>query len=384
MASDEWDMDCMITVSGLTARYQLGRETVTALDSVDLTVEEGQVYVLLGPSGCGKTTLLRCLAGLETPVSGSVTIDGTEYSDAASGLFIQPEDRPLAMVFQSYAMWPHMSVFDNVAFPLRAGRRRLPAAGIPKRVNDVLDLLGIVHLRDRSVTTLSGGQQQRVGLARALALQPRVLLMDEPLSNLDFRLQVELRSQLRALMHELNLTTVHVTHNQAEALEMGDRIAVMDAGHVVQVGDPETIYHRPIDEHVARFVGDMNLIPGAIERTHGTFAHVQTPVGTFHAMTAEGVTFSEGERCYLGIRPADVIAPAPADADPETCLQAEVTDRRFQGDRMVYGLTAGSIKLDITTHHSALLGLGSEITVQLPPDSVIAVRPSRAETGDTP
>ena len=184
-------------------------------------------------------------------------------------------------------------------------------------------------------------------------------------------------------MHELNLTTVHVTHNQAEALEMGDRIAVMDAGHVVQVGDPETIYHRPIDEHVARFVGDMNLIPGAIERTDDTFAYVQTPVGTFHAMKAADMGFNEGQRCYLGIRPADVVVPAPPDADPATCLTANVTDRRFQGDRMVYGLSAGDITLDAATHHSALIGIGTTVNVQLPPDSAIAVHlsPSKGDDG---
>ncbi len=370
----------MITVRGLTATYRLGRETITALDGVDLDVEAGQVFVLLGPSGCGKTTLLRCLAGLEVPVKGTITIDGTVLSDAGDGTFTPPEDRPLAMVFQSYAMWPHMSVYDNVAFPLKAGRRRLASADVPNRVHEVLELLGIAHLRDRSVTTLSGGQQQRVGLARAIALQPRVLLMDEPLSNLDFRLQVELRGQLRTLMHELDLTTVHVTHNQAEALEMGDRIAVMDAGHVIQVGDPETIYHRPVDEHVARFVGDMNLIAGAIvQHGHGT-ALVRTALGTFQAMTTDEAGLSVGARCLLGIRPADVVAPAADDADPKTCLTAVVTARRFQGDRMVYTLTAGETTLDVATHHSALMSTGAEIKVQLPPDRSIAVRPSRTES----
>ena len=366
----------MITVRGLTATYRLGRDTVTALDGVDLDVEPGQVFVLLGPSGCGKTTLLRCLAGLETPVAGQIEIDGIPLSDAATGLFVPPEDRPLAMVFQSYAMWPHMSVFDNVAFPLKAGRRRLPSNEVDGRVDEVLSLLGIDHLSARSGTTLSGGQQQRVGLARAIALRPRVLLMDEPLSNLDFRLQVELRGQLRALMHELNLTTVHVTHNQAEALEMGDRIAVMDAGHVVQTDDPESIYHRPVDEHVARFVGDMNLIPGSVARWSEGTAQVQTASGMFLAMTAENISLPEGARCFLGIRPADLVVPAPTDAPPETCLTATVTDRRFQGDRMMFGLKAGNDPLEISTHHSVRLSVGSEVRVHIPPDSAIAVKPS--------
>jgi iron(III) transport system ATP-binding protein len=372
----------VITVENLTAQYRLGRDTVTALDGVSLEIGAGQVFVLLGPSGCGKTTLLRCLAGLETPVGGRISIGGDPLSDAGTGAFMPPEDRPLAMVFQNYAMWPHMSVFDNVAFPLKAGRRRIAAGDVNTRVGDVLDLLGIGHLADRSVTTLSGGQQQRVGLARALALQPRVLLMDEPLSNLDFRLQVELRSQLRALMHELKLTTVHVTHNQAEALEMGDRIAVMDAGHVVQVSGPESIYHRPVDEHVARFVGDMNLIPGSVTRWSDGTANVETSLGTFLAMTADGVTLPEGARCFFGFRPADVVIPAPETADPATCFTATIADRRFQGDRLVYGLRAGELALEISTHHSVRFGTGSEVRLHVPPDNAIAVKPSPQQRGD--
>lgn len=366
----------MISVRGLTATYRLGRDTITALDGLDLDIEPGQVFVLLGPSGCGKTTLLRCLAGLEKPTTGQISIEGTPLSDAETGLFIPPEDRPLAMVFQSYAMWPHMSVFENVAFPLKAGRRRIAAHEVATRVEEVLSLLGIDHLSDRSVTTLSGGQQQRVGLARAIALRPRVLLMDEPLSNLDFRLQVELRGQLRALMHELDLTTVHVTHNQAEALEMGDRIAVMDAGHIVQMGDPETIYHRPVDEHVARFVGDMNLIPGSVARWSDGTAQVVTASGTFLAMTAENTSLPDGARCFLGIRPADLVVPAPDSATLDTCLTATVTDRRFQGDRMVYGLKANDNALEVSLHHSALLSVGSTVSVHIPPDSAIAILPS--------
>jgi len=366
----------LISVRGLTAKYRLGRDTVTALDGIDLHIEPGQVFVLLGPSGCGKTTLLRCLAGLERPTSGQIEIEGAPLSDAETGLFIPPEDRPLAMVFQSYAMWPHMTVFDNVAFPLKAGRRRVPPHEVSDRVTEVLTLLGIDHLADRSVTTLSGGQQQRVGLARALALRPRVLLMDEPLSNLDFRLQVELRGQLRTLMHDLDLTTVHVTHNQAEALEMGDRIAVMDAGHVVQIGDPESIYHRPVDEHVARFVGDMNLIPGSVARWSDGTAQVLTASGTFLAMTADDTALSEGSRCFLGIRPADLVVPAPESASPETCMTVEIVNRRFQGDRMVFGLKAGDTTLEVSTHHSVRLGIGSTIQIQIPPDSAIAVIPT--------
>ncbi|MFL2668657.1 MAG: ABC transporter ATP-binding protein [Alphaproteobacteria bacterium] len=269
----------------LEAKFELRNSVVHALRGINLDIEEGKFFVLLGPSGCGKTTMLRSIAGLEKPSAGEIRIDGKPVFESSSGLFVPPDRRPIAMVFQSYAIWPHMDVFENIAFPLRRGRTKMADAAIRVRVGEVLEMLGMGDMADRPVITLSGGQQQRVALARALALRPRVLLMDEPLSNLDLKLQVRLRAQMRDLMHELNLTTIHVTHNQAEALETGDRIAVMEQGRIVQLDSPQTIYHRPENEFVARFLGDMNMFSAQFQSANGSDVTVKTPLGSLAAQS---------------------------------------------------------------------------------------------------
>ncbi|CAI8051550.1 Trehalose/maltose import ATP-binding protein MalK [Geodia barretti] len=205
------------------------------------------------------------------------------------------------MVFQSYGIWPHMDVFENIAFPLRRGRLKMERDAVRVRVGEVLEMLGLDALAERPVITLSGGQQQRVALARALALQPRILLMDEPLSNLDFKLQVRLRAQMRDLMHRLGLTTIHVTHNQAEALETGDRIAVMAEGRIVQIGDPQAAYHRPENEFVARFIGDMNIFPAVYRGSDAGMARVETPFGNLDAQ----LTSRDGPRDRRGLHVGD-------------------------------------------------------------------------------
>ena len=279
--------------------------------------------------------MLRSIAGLERPVAGGILIDGQPVFSTSDKIFVPPDRRPIAMVFQSYAIWPHMDVFENVAFPLRRGRARLGQAELQERVAEVLELLGLETMADRPVTTLSGGQQQRVALARALALRPRVLLMDEPLSNLDFKLQVRLRAQMRELMHRLGLTTIHVTHNQAEALETGDRIAVMDLGKVSQIGDPQTIYHSPENEFVARFIGDMNIYEGTFHAQDGADALVDTPFGRLRARVTAKERFNPGDDCAVGIRPEDIQmnGAVPADGGNEVfgnCTAVELCRRGFR------------------------------------------------------
>jgi len=362
----------LITIRGLEVTFPLADGMVTALKKVDLDISNGEVFVLLGPSGCGKTTMLRTIAGLERPAAGTITVDGEIMTGNDNNIFVLPNERPMAMVFQSYAMWPHMDVFENIAFPLRSGRMRLPKEDVEARVEEVLELVEIGTLKRRAVTTLSGGQQQRVGLARALALRPKVLLMDEPLSNLDFQLQVQLRGQLRALMHQLKLTTVHVTHNQVEALEMGDRIAVMDRGSIVQIGDGYNVYNRPVNEFVARFIGEMNLIPAVVGQVDRGLATLKTSLGSFAATVPQGPALAVGERCHLGIRPADVLL-VPSISD-NNAVEAEVIGRRFVGDRLVFELRAGDVSLETATHHSTKLELGSSVHVHLPPERSIAVR----------
>lgn len=233
-----------------------------AIDGLDLEIEEGEFFVLLGPSGCGKTTTLRCIAGLETPTSGSIAIGGQTVADPRSTIFVPPEKRNLGMMFQSYALWPHMTVAENVAYPLRRRRPALGGAGVSAAVTRNLKLVGLDGLEGRYPAELSGGQQQRVALARAVAAEPRLLLFDEPLSNLDAQLRASLRVELRRIHDETGATSIHVTHDQAEALALADRIAVLRDGQAEQVGTAEDVFLRPVNAFVAAFVGYENLLIG--------------------------------------------------------------------------------------------------------------------------
>src|SRR6187551_673655 len=233
---------------------------VPAVRGVSFTVIHGEQLTLLGPSGCGKTTTLRAIAGLEQPVAGEIRIDGAPIYSAARNINVPAEKRGLSMVFQSYAIWPHMSVFDNVAYGLRV--RREEAAAIKDKVMQALALVQMQAFADRRASQLSGGQQQRVALARAFVFQPSVLLFDEPLSNLDAKLRADMRIELRELQHRLGITSVYVTHDLEEALAMSDRIVVMKDGLIAQVGSPLEIYNHPRNAFVADFVGSANLIRG--------------------------------------------------------------------------------------------------------------------------
>jgi multiple sugar transport system ATP-binding protein len=240
---------------------------VVAVDHVSLDIRDGEFFALLGPSGCGKTTTLRIIAGLETPDEGEVYIDDRLVND------VHPKDRDVAMVFQNYALYPHMTVFDNIAFPLRARRKSmdLTEEDIRGIVVSVADFLGIREHLDKYPSQLSGGQQQRVALARALVRKPKVWLLDEPLSNLDAKLRVAMRTELKKIQMKLGITTIYVTHDQVEAMSMADRIAVMNAGRVLQVGSPSELYNKPADTFVATFIGSppMNLLPCTLAETSG-------------------------------------------------------------------------------------------------------------------
>jgi iron(III) transport system ATP-binding protein len=247
-----------VRISGLNKTFHRNRDSVHVLRDIDLEIEQGELLVLLGPSGCGKTTLLRCLVGLEKPGGGSVDLGGTTVVDASRRVFVQPNRRDVAMVFQNYALWPHMKVAQNVAYPLKA--RGMKSELKRGRVDEVLKVVQCDHLADRYPPELSGGQQQRISLARALAPQPALLLLDEPLSNLDALLRIELRAQLRLLHRELGFTGVYVTHDQEEALALGTRVAVMKDGQFEQIGSPNDVYNRPATEYVADFLGARNRL----------------------------------------------------------------------------------------------------------------------------
>lgn len=252
------NQDIQVKVVNLNKIFQRGRGAgVHVLKDINLDIAKGELLVLLGPSGCGKTTLLRCLVGLEQPTSGSVDLAGKAVVDADKGLYVAPNDRDVSMVFQNYALWPHMKVNKNVAYPLKARKKKeLLASG---RVEEVLKIVQCDHLADRYPPELSGGQQQRVSLARALGPNPSLLLLDEPLSNLDALLRIELRAQLRHLHRTINFTGVHVTHDQEEALALATRVAVMNAGRIEQIGRPDEVYSAPATEYVADFLGFRNV-----------------------------------------------------------------------------------------------------------------------------
>ncbi len=252
----------MLSVRDLSMKYRTGRGQVLAVDGLNFEIQEGKMYSLLGPSGCGKTTTLRCIAGLEKPDSGEITIGTQKVFAAEKSIFIPPHRRSIGMVFQSYATWPHMTVFENVAYPLREQKK--PTNEVVRRTQEVLQIVGLRGLEKRYPLELSGGQQQRVALARALVKEPAVLLFDEPLSNLDAKLRERMRVEIRDLQQRLKITALYVTHDQSEALAISDVIAVMDSGRIVDVGSPVEIYQHPKSLFAAEFVGESNSFRGEI------------------------------------------------------------------------------------------------------------------------
>jgi iron(III) transport system ATP-binding protein len=319
-----------ISVKGLVKRYA-GKIVV---DHIDFEIADGELVSLLGPSGCGKTTTLRCIAGLETPDSGYIAIDGQIVFDSASGRVVEPYHRDIGMVFQSYAIWPHMTVFENVAFPLRV--RGVPAPEIQRRVARALERVGLGAFHDRSSQQLSGGQQQRVAVARAIVHEPAVLLFDEPLSNLDARLRDETRAEIRQLQRDLSVSTIYVTHDQTEALSLSDRILVMHDGRIRQLGTPEAIYARPNDVFVAEVVGAANFfnitVNGEGRATDASGAQFHSTLGT--TATGDARAMIRPDRLTIVADPGG--APGP------NALRGIVRQRLFMGGHYEYVVETGS------------------------------------------
>ena len=264
-------MSAELRVERLRKLFAVGRP---AVDDVSFDVAAGEIVVLLGPSGCGKTTTLRCVAGLEQPSTGTIAIGGTVVSAPEQGILLPPRKRNIGMVFQSYAVWPHMTVWQNVAYPLRT--RRLASAELAGKVEAVLALVGLSNYAQRPVTALSGGQMQRVALARSLVYEPQLLLLDEPLSNLDAKLRLRLRDDLRRIIKKSGVTALYVTHDQAEAVALGDRIGVMRDGKLLQLAPADAIYNRPVELFVAHFTGASNLLAGRVLERQGDFGVIET------------------------------------------------------------------------------------------------------------
>jgi multiple sugar transport system ATP-binding protein len=327
---------------------------VRAVDGVDLTVADGEFVVLLGPSGCGKTTLLRSIAGLEQIDYGRILIGGRDVTD------VPPRHRKIAMVFQSYAVFPHMTVFENIAFGLRMAK--VPAARMKQQVTDAAELLHITELLARYPSQTSGGQRQRIAVARAIAMQPQVLLMDEPLSNLDALLRLEMRAELKRLLLEIGSTTIYVTHDQVEALSMGDRIAVMRAGQVIQVGDPLTIYDAPVDRFVGGFIGNppMNFLDATLERRDGRLiAHIGEAGELAIPDPPGGLAERAGQPLVLGIRAENIEVGGPGAGLRGRALVVEPL-----GSHNLVTLQLGEQQLKATTRPDERIAIDDEVALQ--------------------
>lgn len=352
----------MIAVHSLTKIFQSGVDSVRAVDAVDLQVNNKEFFVLLGLSGSGKTTLLRCVAGLEKPNAGEIRLGEQIVSSAERGIFTPAEDRAIGMVFQSYAVWPHMTVFDNVAFPLTDGKRRLPRAKVRDRVMGALELVQLSALADRPVPFLSGGQQQRVALARALAVEPKVLLMDEPLSNLDARLREEVRDEIRSLAKNLSITVLYVTHDQVEAMALADRIAVMSDGKILQIGQARDLYDFPLDRRVGEFLGAMNEFDGTVQDD----GCVRTDLGPVNcAMPGQA-----GREVVVAIRPEDICLSRESNGLSNE-FPAQVVSQSFLGDITLYHLSANGRKMRCkTTTVDQRLQAGNSVHVRFPAEKL--------------
>jgi iron(III) transport system ATP-binding protein len=366
----------VLKVQSLFTEYAGERGAVVkAAQDVSFQVPEGKLFTLLGPSGCGKTTTLRSIAGLERPTAGEIEVGGRTVYSASRGIFIAPNKRNFGMVFQSYAIWPHMNVFQNVAFPLEV--RRLARKVIRDRVMRVLAAVQLEHLVDREATKLSGGQQQRLALARALVMEPQLLLLDEPLSNLDAKLRDRLRTELKRLQRDLNLTTVYVTHDQSEALALSHEIAVMNEGFVVQVGTPRQIYETPGNQFVADFVGTTNFIGGTVTAVDGGRCLISSAVGDLKAQASEGV--AKNGTVIISVRPEDIELSElePAVADGENIIRATVEAKDFLGEYLDFHVKVGDVVLQARAHPSLRTPTGEGIYLRIKAEKCVAIASDR-------
>ena len=355
----------MLTLEELTLTYHTDEGTVEAVKGISFNLEQGEFYTLLGPSGCGKSSTLRSVAGLETPDRGKIEIAGQVAFSSEDRISISPNKRDYGMVFQSYAIWPHMTVYDNVAFPLAHGRRKLTKAEVREKANKALDLVQLDHLAKRPAPYLSGGQQQRVALARALALEPAVLLLDEPLSNLDAKLRDEMRAEIKDLAQRVGITTLYVTHDQIEALALSDRLAVMLDGEIIQEGTPWEVYSHPHTTFVAEFLGKANFLEGDLQddSIEGTIGVVETAHGTIKC-TVPSWTTGRG-RVVVACRPEAVRLHKSAPADTDNVLPCRVTDRTFLGDSVEYVVRVGDQLLMVKSAGALLFDVGQEAFAEL-------------------
>lgn len=363
----------MVRLQNIRKYFRSEWGQVAAIDKVSLELPPGQLLTLLGPSGCGKTTTLRCIAGLEKPDEGVIQIGNDTVFSSAQGIALPAYRRRIGMVFQSYAIWPHMKVFENVAFPLEG--IGLDKKDIRRRVEKALDLVGLLELAQRPAPQLSGGQQQRVALARALVAEPDVLLLDEPLCNLDAKLRVSMRSEIRALQQRLGITTIYVTHDQQEALAISDQVAVMSGGRVVEIGTPSELYECPKARFTAEFIGTANMFPveGSLTRVEAGGWQVTCAFGQVHLQNAN-VQNAGSRSLLLMIRPEHVqVSPGPV-ADAGNSWPARVQTVTFLGNFTECMLILNGREVLAQIAGMAALTAGQEVFLRLPPDKCALVR----------
>ena len=358
-----------IEVRGLTAAY--GDKVV--VKNISFAVASGEHLSLLGPSGCGKSTTLRCIAGLETPIAGEIIIDGTPVFSSDKRINVPTEKRKLSMVFQSYAIWPHMTVFENVAYSLRV--QRAPEAEVQRRVAEVLKMVGMEDFIQRQATDLSGGQQQRVALARSYAARPKAILLDEPLSNLDARLRVRMREEIKELQHQFNLSTIYVTHDQEEAMAISDRIIVMRDGNIEQAGDPLDIYDMPRSKFVADFIGAANILAGTLQANAASGGPV-VKVGDAMVECAPGSTPQapgpDGHH-LVAVRTVYPELHRQAMAGAANLWPATVTRRFLLGDIVSYTVKWPGGELRVQSFPRDLFEEGEMIHLHIPPRRAVPI-----------
>jgi iron(III) transport system ATP-binding protein len=343
---------------------------LVAVDHITFEARPGEFLTLLGPSGCGKSTTLRLIAGLEELDGGEISVGDKVLASTEKRIFIAPEKRGMGMVFQSYAVWPHMTVFENVSYPLTL--RHFSRKDIKEKVTRALDLVGLQGLDDRPGTLLSGGQQQRVALARALVFEPGILLLDEPLSNLDAKLREQMRIELKALQKRIGVTTIYVTHDQEEALVLSDRIAVMNAGKIEQLAGPSEVYARPQTKFVVDFIGKVNYLPCMIAEVSGDRCVVgvtDSSEATIACRLKEGM--KKGDSVVATIRPQDITVHQDTARSGGNVLTCRVKTAAYYGDRMEYQVLVGTQTIGVSSSLAQRLAPGDTAFLELDPDAVM-------------
>lgn len=363
----------MIRVENLSLTYRSRGTTHQAVRGINLDIEKGCFYTLLGPSGCGKTTTLRAVAGLERPDGGRIFVADKVVCDPSAGIFVESNDRSIGMVFQSYAIWPHMTVLQNVAFPLRHLRPKPNAETIRERARAALALVKLQGLDDRPAPYLSGGQQQRLALARALVFEPEVLLLDEPLSNLDAKLREDMRGEIADLVKRLRITTLFVTHEQIEALTMSDKIGLMQDGLIVQEGTPSEIYEAPRQRFVAEFVGKTNTVVGRVT-TYDAAARtsrIDSPLGQL--LVRNTGPLNAGDEVLVVMRPENLQVRKDGDAASENRMAAVIEQIIFLGNFLESIASVNGVKLRLQLHPRAPLRAGDKVALYIDPSELVVV-----------